>query len=88
MTITFLQALIGRVQEWNRRRATVRTLRALPDWQLRDIGLTRDQIATAVDAALGVSPLPRAGKRLTANQLRIGPDALGASGSGGKAVTT
>lgn len=78
MTMKYAQEWIGWVRQWNRRRATVRTLRALPDWQLRDIGLTRDQIATVVDAMLGANPP----KHPTA----IRPQAL--PHSGGKAVTT
>ncbi|MFQ5938048.1 MAG: DUF1127 domain-containing protein [Acidiferrobacterales bacterium] len=52
MTANSLEQLFSRVQQWNRRRATIRTLRSLSDWQLKDIGLTRGQIPAAVDAAL------------------------------------
>jgi uncharacterized protein YjiS (DUF1127 family) len=79
-----LQALMDWLRQWNRGRATVRTLRALPDWQLRDLGLTRDQITTVVDVSLGMN---RRGKRSIATRPRIRPQAV-PSGSGGKAITT
>ncbi len=80
----FLQAWVGWVRQWNRRRATIRTLRALSDWQLEDIGLTRDQITTVVDAALG--PNPSAG-RCTANRPRLRPQAV-LDSAAGRPVTT
>lgn len=86
MTKKFLQALVGWVRQWNHRRATVRTLRALPDWQLRDIGLTRDQITTAVDAALGANAPRHADKHPTASRPSIRPQTVPSS-SGGKAAT-
>ncbi|MDX1488118.1 MAG: DUF1127 domain-containing protein [Acidiferrobacterales bacterium] len=79
-----LQALIGWVRQWNRRRATERTLRALPDWQLRDLGLTRDEITMVVNATLGANP---ARKRTIANRPRIRPQTVPGS-SAGKAATT
>ena len=79
-----LQALMDWLRQWNRRQATVRTLSALPDWQLRDIGLTRDQITTMVDASLGIR---RRGTRFVATRPRIRPQAVPGS-SGGKAITT
>lgn len=79
-----LQALMDWLRQWNRRRATVRTLSALPDWQLRDIGLTRDQITTMVDVSLGMN---RRGTRSIATRPRIRPQAVPGSSSG-KAITT
>ncbi len=85
MIFKFLQLALSSMRQWNQRRATVRTLRALPDWQLRDIGLTRDQIVTAVDAALGAH---YAGKTTAAKRPQIRPQTLETPVSGGKAVTT
>ena len=79
-----LQALMDWLRQWNRRQATVRTLSALPDWQLRDIGLTRDQITTMVDVSLGMN---RRGTRSIATHPRIRPEAVPGSSSG-KAITT
>jgi uncharacterized protein YjiS (DUF1127 family) len=42
---------------WNHRRLTIRALSELSDWQLRDIGLTRDEIPQVVDAALNKQSL-------------------------------
>jgi uncharacterized protein YjiS (DUF1127 family) len=53
---TFMQAL----QHWRQRRATIRALEALADWQLADIGVQRESIPAAVDMALRAgSPTPR-----------------------------
>ena len=40
------------LQHWRKRRATIRVLKALADWQLADIGLQREAIPAAVDRAL------------------------------------
>mgnify|MGYP003344017642 CR=1 FL=1 len=82
MTMNSVQNWLGWVRQWNRRRATVRTLRALPDWQLRDIGLTRDQIVTVVDSMLGANT----SKHPAAIRPQIRRQAL--PNSGGKALTT
>lgn len=52
---TYLQAL----QYWRKRRATIRALNALADWQLADIGVQREAIAAAVDRALQAAPTAR-----------------------------
>ncbi|NIO41097.1 MAG: DUF1127 domain-containing protein [Burkholderiales bacterium] len=40
------------LERWRQRRATVRALNALSDWQLADIGIQRQAIPAAVDLAL------------------------------------
>ena len=51
MITDFLEQLLARLARWNHRRATIHALRGLPDWQLRDIGLTRGEIPAVVEAA-------------------------------------
>ena len=48
----FAGACMRALQHWRRRRATIRVLRALADWQLADIGVQREAIPAAVDRAL------------------------------------
>lgn len=51
MITDFLEQLLARFKRWNHRRATIHALHGLSDWQLRDIGLTRDEIPAVVEAA-------------------------------------
>ena len=43
--------LAGRVIAWNKRRAAIRELRAMPDVLLQDIGIERYQIAEVVNGS-------------------------------------
>ena len=45
------------LQHWRKRRATIRVLKALADWQLADIGVQREAIPAAVDRALRTESL-------------------------------
>jgi uncharacterized protein YjiS (DUF1127 family) len=57
--VEFGYACMQALQYWRKRRATIRTLKALADWQLADIGLQRETIPAAVDKALRAgSPMP------------------------------
>ena len=63
--VEFSYACVQALRYWRRRRATIRALKALADWQLADIGVTRDAIPAAVDRALRASS-PIARNRLAA----------------------
>lgn len=45
-------ALVDTLRRWRQRRATIRALNALSNWQLADIGIQREAIPAAVDIAL------------------------------------
>lgn len=47
-----LTSLRETLQRWARRRASIRALENLPDWQLRDIGIPRGQITKVVDTII------------------------------------
>ena len=85
MNRKLLQQLTHHFRRWNHRRGTIRALKGLPDWQLRDIGLTRGEITAVVDAALSVNT-PRAAAQRT--QRRAGPASSPTSRPGGTAVAT
>lgn len=58
--VEFGYACMQALQHWRKRRATIRALKALADWQLADIGVQRDAIPEAVDRALRIgSTAPR-----------------------------
>ncbi len=44
--------LFAALRRWHRRRTAIPELRALPDWQLRDIGVSRRDISALVDKSL------------------------------------
>lgn len=44
----FLVRVIHRLMAWNRRRLAIRELRTLPDYLLRDLGIERYEIRSAV----------------------------------------
>ncbi len=47
-----VQGLIKSIADWNRRNALHRELMALPDYMLKDIGFSRDQIPAVVNNEL------------------------------------
>ena len=47
-----VRKLFAALRRWHRRRTAIRELRALPDWQLRDIGVSRRGISAFVDKSL------------------------------------
>jgi uncharacterized protein YjiS (DUF1127 family) len=56
----------GAVQRWTTRRETVRELRALPDYLLRDIGIERADIDAVADVLIerqAEQEVARAGRR-------------------------
>ncbi|NIO41460.1 MAG: DUF1127 domain-containing protein [Burkholderiales bacterium] len=54
------QQFLTAFARWNRRRITIRELTALPDWVLKDIGVTRGEIPRIVDETMDVvSPLAK-----------------------------
>jgi uncharacterized protein YjiS (DUF1127 family) len=56
----FAYSCMQALQHWRQRRATIRALKGLADWQLADIGVQRETIPAAVDRALRAgSPTPR-----------------------------
>ncbi len=59
----FVYTCMHALQHWRKRRATIRALTALADWQLADIGVERGAIPAAVDRAL------RAGSSIPRNRL-------------------
>jgi uncharacterized protein YjiS (DUF1127 family) len=59
--------LLAQFKAWNTRRQTMLALETLPDGMLRDIGLTRTEIAHVADAASARAvprPVPAAPRRL------------------------
>lgn len=46
---TAVRLIAGRISRWRRRRASIRELQALSDHQLKDIGLDRHRIVSAVE---------------------------------------
>ena len=44
----WVQGLLGELLRWDKRRAAIKALRQLDDRELRDIGLSHDQIEAAV----------------------------------------
>jgi uncharacterized protein YjiS (DUF1127 family) len=83
MTIDFLRQLSARFKRWNHRRATIRALSGLSEWQLRDIGLTRGEIPAIVEAAFAAKQQAHALGRPPASRARLRPQA---PASGGRAV--
>lgn len=83
MTIGFLQQLFARFRRWNHRRATIQALSGLPEWQLRDIGLTRGEIPAIVEAAFAAKDQAPALDTPPATRARLRPQA---PASGGPAV--
>jgi uncharacterized protein YjiS (DUF1127 family) len=58
MTTEFIDRLLAGLRRWNRRRATVRALNGLSDWQLKDLGISRGEIGEVVEAWLRAQPAP------------------------------
>ena len=83
MTTNFLQQLLGRFKGWNHKRATVRALHGLSDWQLRDIGLTRGEIPGVVEAAFETTKYASPPQTQPATRIRVHPQA---PASGGRAI--
>ena len=52
MNRTFLHGLLGAVRRWHDRRRAIRSLSALDDRLLRDIGIDRNQVIRVVDGRL------------------------------------
>jgi uncharacterized protein YjiS (DUF1127 family) len=50
--LRWAHSLLDTAGRWRQRRATIRVLNALSDWQLADIGIHREEIPAAVDRAL------------------------------------
>ncbi|MFQ5757460.1 MAG: DUF1127 domain-containing protein [Acidiferrobacterales bacterium] len=62
MRTEFIDRLLAGLRRWNRRRATVRALNGLSDWQLKDLGISRGEISEVVEARLRAEQTPvRAG---------------------------
>lgn len=61
--VQFVYTCMQAFRHWRERRATIRALTALADWQLADIGVQREAIPAAVDRAL------RAGSPMSRNRL-------------------
>lgn len=58
--VQFVYTCAQALHHWRQRRATIRALKALADWQLADIGVPRETIPAAVDRALQAgSPMRR-----------------------------
>ncbi len=83
MTTGFLEQLLARFARWNHRRATVHALRELSDWQLRDIGLTRGEIPTVVEAAFAAKHVAHPTGAPPPSRTRVRPQA---PANGGPAV--
>lgn len=58
MTTEFIDRLLAGLQRWNRRRATVRALNGLSNWQLKDLGISRGEISEVVEARLRAEQVP------------------------------
>ncbi|MDX1489426.1 MAG: DUF1127 domain-containing protein [Acidiferrobacterales bacterium] len=50
--VLWVHSLVNALERWRQRRATIRVLNGLSDWQLADIGIRREGIPAAVDLAL------------------------------------
>lgn len=83
MMTGFWEQLLARFGRWNHRRATIHALRELSDWQLRDIGLTRGEIPTVVEAAFAAKHPAHPSDAPAATRTRVRPQA---PAKGGPAV--
>jgi len=56
-----IASAVARFGRWRERRRTIRALRALDDWLLKDVGVRRSEIPAVVDRLLSASPAAAVG---------------------------